>query len=55
MSWKPGMTVMLYGADDWGDNNYEMNNLLEPKSSWSPIKWLTIGITIGYSVCRYMN
>ena len=52
---------MANGADEWwSDDEYDLECILEPKPpwsniSWQPIKWLAIGITIGYSVCRYMK
>ena len=61
VDWNPTMPVMSYGADDWGsDDEYDLECLLEPKPpwrniSWQPIKWLVIGITIGYSLCRNMK
>jgi len=61
VDWNSTIPVMAYGADDWGsDDELDLECLLEPKPpwsniSWQPIKWLSIGITIGYSVCRYMK
>ena len=57
VDWNPTIPVIwLMGSDD----EYDLECLLEPKPpwsniSWQPIKWLAIGITIGYSVCRYMK
>ena len=56
LDWNPTIPVIAYGSDD----EYDLECLLEPKPpwrniSWQPIKWLVIGITIGYSLCRNMK
>ena len=79
IDWNPTMSVMTYGADDWGsDDECDMTTpvpvapvvvdhdigtlecLLKAKPPWinlpwQPVNWLSIGIFIGYSVCRYMK
>jgi hypothetical protein len=61
VDWNPTMSVTNYGADDWGsDDECDLKCVLEAKPpwinmSWLPGKWLSIGIIIGYNVCRYMK
>jgi hypothetical protein len=60
VDWNPNMSVTNYGADDWGSDECDLKCVLEAKPpwinmSWLPVKWLSIGIIIGYNVCRYMK